>query len=91
MTDYYDFEVVKSGEIVSAQFVWLWNPRAAWPIILELAKSHRNGCQIRVRNARGEIEILIGVATARRYLAAKAYALLGALLAVGNSLDLLLA
>jgi len=71
MSDYYDFEVVKDGQIVHARRrIRLWRVRAAWPIVAELARAHMKGCLIRVRNARGEIEILIGVAAARRTLAA---------------------
>jgi hypothetical protein len=89
MSEYYDFEVVKDDEVVSTKRgVRLWGLRAAWPIILELAALHMKGRLIRVRNARGEIEILIGVATAKRYLAAKTYALIAALVAFGDPLDL---
>ncbi len=92
MPDSYDFEVVKDNEVVSTKrSVRLWNLRAAWPIVLELAASHVKGCQIRVRNARGEIEILIGVATAKRYPSAKIFALLGGALALSDPFDLLFA
>jgi hypothetical protein len=90
MQNSYDFEVLKGDEIVSAKrFVPLHSLRAAWPIISDLAASHLKGCQIRVRNARGEIEILIGVATVKRFVGAKVYALVGALFTIGDPLDLL--
>ncbi len=84
MQEFYDFEVVKDNEIVAAKRrIRLPRLRAAWPIVAELAAAHMKGCLIRVRNARGEIEILIGVAAARRSLAAKAYLFSAALLAFG--------
>lgn len=85
MTEYYDFEVVKDQEIVSARRrIRLPRLRAAWPIVAQLAATHMKGSLIRVRNARGEIEILIGVAAARRTLAsARPYAALAAVLAAG--------
>ena len=84
MQNFYDFEVVKDNEIVAVRRrVPLWRLRAAWPIVAELAAAHVKGCLIRVRNARGEIEILIGVAAARRSLAAKASLLWAALFAFG--------
>ena len=71
MQELYDFEVVKGNEIVAAKRrVPLWRLRAAWPIVAELAAAHVLGCLIRVRNARGEIEILIGVAAVRRTVVA---------------------
>jgi hypothetical protein len=77
MPENYDFEVVKDGQVVAARRrVRLQRLRAAWPIVAELAAAHMKGCLIRVRNARGEIEILIGVAAARRTLAAKTSAFL---------------
>ena len=62
MESHYDFEIVKGDEIIlKREAILLRNLRAAWPIIYELAASHMRGSQIRVRNARGEFEILIGV------------------------------
>lgn len=93
MSDYYDFEVVKDNQVVSAKRrIRLARVRAAWPIIAELAARHVKGSLIRVRNARGEIEILIGVAAARRTLAsARSYAALAAVLAAGATIEPLFA
>jgi hypothetical protein len=82
MQRFYDFEVVKDNVVVAAKRrVPLWRLRAAWPIVADLAAQHVKGCLIRVRNARGEIEILIGVGAARSSLAGNAYGLYAALLA----------
>ncbi len=90
MSESYDFEVVKDNQIVAAKRrVRLPRLHAAWPIVAELAAVHVKGCLIRVRNVRGEIEILIGVAAARRTFIAKPYILLGAVLAAGAMLDAL--
>lgn len=68
--DTYSLEVVKEGQTIAAwRSVALRNSSAAWPKIAEMAKSvDEPGCQIRVTNAAGEIVILVGVASARRYL-----------------------
>ncbi|MGO4870720.1 MAG: hypothetical protein ACLPGW_08935 [Roseiarcus sp.] len=67
--DHYKFDVVKDDRTIAAtQSVALWNLRAAWPRIAELAKAiDEPGCRIRVTNEAGEIVILVGVASARRY------------------------
>ena len=67
--DAYDFEVLKDDEpIVVMRSVLLRSSRAAWPRIAELAKkADASGCRIRVTNQSGEIVILVGVASARRY------------------------
>jgi hypothetical protein len=88
MSESYDFEVVKDNQIVAAKRrVRLPRLHAAWPIVAELAAVHVKGCLIRVRNVRGEIEILIGVAAARRTFAAKPHALLAGFFAVGAMVD----
>lgn len=65
----YDFEVLKGDEtIVANRAVWLRGARAAWPRIAELAKAAADPeCRIRVVDRSGEIVILVGVASARRY------------------------
>ncbi len=88
MSESYDFEVVKDNQIVAAKRrVRLQRLNAAWPIIAGLAAVHVKGCLIRVRNMRGEIEILIGVAAARRTFAVKTYAVFATLMTVGVALD----
>ena len=87
MSESYDFEVVKDNQIVAARRrVRLPRLHAAWPIVAELAAVHVKGCEW-VRNARGEIEILIGVAAARRTLAAKSYGVFATLMTVGAAID----
>jgi hypothetical protein len=65
----YDFEVVKDDEIIVAvRSVALRSTKAAWPRIAELAKNvDAPGCRIRVMNQSGEMVILVGVASVRRY------------------------
>ncbi len=88
MSKSYDFEVVKDNQIVAAKRrVQLPRLHAAWPIVAQLAAVHVKGCLIRVRNVRGEIEILIGVAAARRTFAGKTYAVFATLMTVGVALD----
>ena len=88
MSKSYDFEVVKDNQIVAAKRrVRLPRLHAAWPIVAELAAVHVKGCLIRVRNARGEIEILIGVVAARRTFAAKAFAVVATLFVAGAAVD----
>lgn len=64
----YDFEVLKDGAVVaSEQTIALPDTSAAWPKIVELAKTFDGpGHKIRVRDEGGGIVILIGVATLRR-------------------------
>ena len=49
--DLYDFEVLRGEEVVLARrSVPLHSPKAAWPKIIELAKSlNLPGCRIRVK------------------------------------------
>ena len=65
----HDFEVMKGGETIAAvRSVVLRSTRAAWPQIAALAKSiDAPGCRIQVTDQSGEIVILVGVASARRY------------------------
>jgi hypothetical protein len=64
----YDFEVLKDGAVIAAkQTIALPDTRAAWPKVVELAKTFdKPGCKIRVRDEAGGIVILIGVVTLRR-------------------------
>ncbi len=66
---YYDFEVLQGDDIIVAETsVALDSSRAAWPKIINMAKTlNAPGCRIRVREQTGETIILIGVAAARRY------------------------
>ena len=66
----YDFEVLEGGEaIASVRSIELQNPKALWTRIAELAnKVYAPGRTIRVTNQLGEMVILIGVATAIRYV-----------------------
>jgi hypothetical protein len=66
---FYDFEVLKGEEIISAEpSVPLLDTRAAWPKIAKIAmKITLPGCRIRVREQSGETIILIGATAAQRY------------------------
>jgi hypothetical protein len=66
----YDFEVIEGGEAIeSVRCIELQNPKALWSRIAELAKKvYAPGRTIRVTNHLGEMVILIGVATAVRYV-----------------------
>jgi len=66
--DLYDFEVLRGEEVVLARrSVPLHSPKAAWPKIIELAKSlNLPGCRIRVKE-QGETIILIGAKAALRH------------------------
>jgi hypothetical protein len=66
---YYDFEVLKGDDIIAAETsVALDSSRAAWPKIINMAKSlDLPGCRIRVREHSGGTIILIGATAARRY------------------------
>jgi hypothetical protein len=66
---YYDFEVLHGDEVIVAETsVALDSSKAAWPIIIDIAKMlNRPGCRIRVREHLGETIILIGAVAARRY------------------------
>ncbi len=66
---YYDFEVLQGDDVIVAETsVALDSSRAAWPKIINIAKTlNAPGCRIRVREQTGETIILIGVAAARRY------------------------
>jgi hypothetical protein len=66
----YDFEVIEGGEAIeSVRSIELQNPKALWSRIAELAKKvYAPGRTIRVTNHLGEMIILIGVATAIRYV-----------------------
>jgi hypothetical protein len=74
---YYDFEVLKGDDIISAERrVALDDSRAAWPKILGIAKTLKlPGCRIRVREQQGDTIILIGASAACRYPAPAAYGL----------------
>jgi hypothetical protein len=63
----YDFEVLKDGAVIAAeQTVALPDTRAAWPKIVELAKTFDEpGHKIRVKDEAGGIVILIGVTALR--------------------------
>jgi hypothetical protein len=65
----YDFAVLNGDETVSiVRSVALRSMRSAWPRIAELAKNVAGpGCRIRVTNHSGEMVILVGAASARRY------------------------
>jgi hypothetical protein len=67
--DFYDFEVLRSDEVIAAErSIPLYSPKAAWPKIIKLAKSVKApGCRIRVKEQSGETIILVGVAAALRY------------------------
>lgn len=64
----YDFEILRGEEVVSAErSVPLYDPKAAWPRIIRMAKSlNIRGCRIRVKE-QGETIILVGAAVALRY------------------------
>jgi hypothetical protein len=66
---FYDFEVLKGEEIISAErSIPLYSPKAAWPKIIRLAKSLKMpGCRIRVKEHAGETIILVGAVAALRY------------------------
>jgi len=66
----YDFELIKDDRTIAAQrSVMLRNTKAAWPKIAKLANAvYTPGCLIRVKDQSGETVILVGVASARRYL-----------------------
>ncbi len=66
---YYDFEVLQGDDVIVAETsVALDSSRAAWPKIINMAKTlNAPGFRIRVREQTGETIILIGVAAARRY------------------------
>ncbi len=66
--EFYDFEVLRGDEIIATERrIPLYNPRAAWPKIMKLAKSlERKDCRIRVKE-HGETIILIAASAALRY------------------------
>jgi hypothetical protein len=66
---YYDFEVLKGDDVIVAETsIPLDSSRAAWPKIIDMAKTLDSpGCRIRVREHSGGTIILIGAAAARRY------------------------
>ena len=65
----YDFEVLKDGGVVAAErTIALPDTGAAWPKIVELAKTFDEpGHKIRVKDEAGGIVILIGVVTLRHF------------------------
>ena len=67
--DLYDFEVLRSEEVIAAErSIPLYSPKAAWPKIIEVAKSvNMPGCRIRVKEQSGETIILVGISAALRY------------------------
>ena len=66
---YYDFEVLRGDDVIVAETsVPLDSTRAAWPKIIDMAKTLDSpGFRIRVRDHSGGTVILIGAAAARRY------------------------
>jgi len=66
---YYDFEVLKGDDVIVAETsIPLDSSRAAWPKIIDMAKTLDSpGCRIRVSEHSGGTIILIGAAAARRY------------------------
>ena len=66
---YYHFEVLHGDDVIAAEkSVALESSRAAWPKVIDLAKSlDQPGCRIRVRDQTGGTIILIGASAARRY------------------------
>ena len=66
---YFDFEVLQGDDIIAAETsVALESSRAAWPKIIDMARTlDQPGSRIRVREHSGETIILIGAAAARRY------------------------
>ena len=66
---YFDFEVLQGDEIIATETsVALESSRAAWPKIVDMAKTlNLPGSRIRVRERSGETIILIGAAAVRRY------------------------
>lgn len=67
---YYDFEVLQGYDVIVAETsVRLDSSRAAWPKIIDMAKTLDSpGCRIRVReHSGGGTIILIGAAAVRRY------------------------
>jgi hypothetical protein len=65
----YDFEVLRGEDVIASErAVPLYSPTAAWPKIINLAKSIKlPRCQIRVKEQAGQTIILVGVAVALRY------------------------
>ena len=66
---YYHFEVLHGDDVIAAEkSVALESSRAAWPKVIDLAKSlDQPRCRIRVRDQTGGTIILIGASAARRY------------------------
>src|SRR5947209_16956470 len=67
--DFYDFEVLRGDQVISAErSVPLYSTRAAWPKIIKLAKGLKApGCRIRVKQG-DETIILVGASVALRYV-----------------------
>ena len=65
----YDFEVLHGDDVIAAEkSVALDSSRAAWPKIIDIARTlDLPGCRIRVREPSGDTIILIGASAARRY------------------------
>jgi hypothetical protein len=65
----YDFSIVKGEDTIAAlPSVQLPDPRAAWPHIIALAqKVGEPGSHIRVTNEDGDIVILTGINSIRRF------------------------
>jgi hypothetical protein len=74
--EYYDFEVLRGDEIIATKpAVALDNSRAAWPVIVRMAKKlDLPGCRIRVKEQSGATVILIGAAAALSFPDFTAYA-----------------
>ena len=69
MVEYFDFEVLRGEQVISSETsVPLHSTRAAWPKIVQIARSlEQTGCRIRVREQSGGTVILIGAAAARNF------------------------
>ena len=70
--DRLDFEVLSGDDTVATVQSIIDDPKALWPRIVELAKTHAQGCRIRVTDQSGAMVALVGVATALRFASAAA-------------------
>jgi hypothetical protein len=65
--DRLDFEVLSGDDTIATVQSVIADPKALWPRIVELAKTHAHGCRIRVTDQSGAMVALVGVATAMRF------------------------